>query len=235
MEKAFAKTSFGAHRFMYYDILPPLGYDPDAMFRMVPPEFDSKVPLDDLNKAPGSARKDLPSSMVRHLDAARRKLINGEISPAEAKYGAALSKLDGAYRIDRIDGLASSLKDRVLDWMQRMGLSPSPYTPSISWARWDIAKQYYLSKRPEESDPERYHLGNPMEDQRVQDEIAYRHLGWEIHSKWIHDSEQKEIIHRKLSGKPSAEGILEILDMRTKEDGQLPSDQLAKLGRLMVA
>jgi hypothetical protein len=116
-------------------------------------------------------------------------------SPNGMKYAAELVELSQQYGKDHIAKVAQKLVADCTEILARyedqFGLQPTPYAKSISWAMWDIAKQSYLAKHPEESSPEYVEGGhgvapleNPLEDNyfsaRKRDEIVNRHLGWEL-------------------------------------------------------
>ncbi len=128
---------------------------------------------------------------------------------------------------------AAELRKKCLDTLKELGIEPTKYGESISWALWDITKQSYLAKHPEESDGSKYKLGYPLaQDQNgaeLLQEIIDRHVGWEIMSK--HDGEENAPIN--LSTEATNE-ILKILnESERNESGQLHSYDLAKVGRVV--
>jgi hypothetical protein len=115
--------------------------------------------------------------------------------------------------------------------LQKKNITPSIYAPSISWALWDIAKQSYFAKHPEESSLEyKDSLEDPFalsakgDEKRA--EIRERHVGWEI----MRRADQGEV---RLADLPAdAQQIL--TSAERNETGQLRSYDLAKLGRVVA-
>lgn len=100
-----------------------------------------------------------------------------EPSASQTRYAAELAKQDKA----AVMKLQRQLQTAFMKAMNRLGLTPSVYGKSESWALWDIGKQLYMREHPQASSS-KYHLGDPFTDKRVQKEIVERHIGWELES-----------------------------------------------------
>ncbi|MEK9160237.1 MAG: hypothetical protein AAB383_05935 [Patescibacteria group bacterium] len=133
-----------------------------------------------------------------------------------------------------LDALADKIRLELQKRMAALRLPLSPYSESLSWAYWDIAKQLHLSNHPEESTPE-YRLGNPLHDPRVVEEIISRHLGWELHQKW-RIPEARLSIEGAIAHNPQKQHIEDLLNKDGKPDNRtLSSHELTLLGKLLSA
>jgi len=154
-------------------------------------------------------------------------------SPNAQKYKEALQEVVMTIGVGALNGLVSRMKDTCFYEIIEYGIDPSKYMNSQSWAVWDIAKQYYYSKHPNET-TEEYRdssegaaVGNPLlnneEGDRKREEIINRHLGWEIDLA----VSQGRLDISKLP--------MEVRDIIITGDrnstGQLRSFELAKLGQ----
>lgn len=122
-------------------------------------------------------------------DEARGAIEYTETSPNAQKYAAELQLLYEKHGWKKLDGLARDLQEKCLDMFSPLGIKPSKFAQSKSWALWDIAKQHYYFSHPNETS-EQYtglnrsiKLADPFEDTPAgalkRHEIVSRHLGWE--------------------------------------------------------
>ncbi len=155
-------------------------------------------------------------------------------NPSAKKYSEALVKLSELYDGNEVLYLATQLRDGFLGDAKELGLEPSLYGKSQSWALWDIAKQYYLSEHPEESNADLYELGNPFNPSRKYDkirgQIVYRHLGWE-YERALKDPDFKPT--------PLDTGTSELItrliaEGERNETGQLSSYVLSDIGEALA-
>lgn len=137
--------------------------------------------------------------------------------------------------VGRIRGHVRTYFDQAVG---RLSLATTPYGRSDTWIHWDLAKQRYLSQHPNESDPTRYTLADPLsfatsgESQRVIQDIADRHLGWELfganHAGLHNIREQLNTQHA------TYRQIIKLLDLPPRDLAHLLSSyQLTELGRLI--
>lgn len=123
------------------------------------------------------------------------------------------------------------VRSRYATSVDRLGIDTSEYGKSITWPLWDLAKQSYLAKHPEQSSLE-YKLADPFDPAHQVEkiaEISNRHLGHEF-------ARQYELDHSVLDKAPKSERqkIKDLLtDTPRNKSGQLPSWQLARLGELL--
>lgn len=115
--------------------------------------------------------------------------------------------------------------------VDHLGIDTSKYGKSITWPLWDLAKQSYLAKHPEQSSPEYtlVDLFDPAHQAEKITEISNRHLGYEF-------AQQYEQDHGVLDKAPRSERqkIKDLLaNTPRNKSGQLPSWQLARLGELL--
>ena len=105
-----------------------------------------------------------------------------EKSAQKRKYVDALINMAEQYGKDAVLQTAENIRNACFEELDRLGLQPSKFGRSITWALWDMAKQRRLFEYPTESHPD-YELGNPMADDewgaKIRQVIADRHVGWE--------------------------------------------------------
>jgi hypothetical protein len=99
-----------------------------------------------------------------------------DVSPSMEKYAGALASRDAG----QVDAMANHLRAEFKRAMSAVGMEPSKFGQSKSWANWDIGKQLFLNDNPNQSSS-KYRLANPLEDKRLQEEIVARMVGWEMH------------------------------------------------------
>lgn len=143
----------------------------------------------------------------------------------------------------QFEPIVSEIREKFAATMERMGLDPSAYGMSETWTYWDMAKQKHINDHPDEQDP-RYRTGDPMEDEELQDQIASRHLGWEIYgansgftapegdpTRIFVPHESLEKLDKDHANYPE---IMALLQKEAKpENGTLSSVDLARLGALI--
>ena len=159
----------------------------------------------------------------------KRGALQGTLGLTGAKkYAKVLLGLENTGQLAKAQAMAQQIQKECLGYLKTYKLTPSPYTLSRTWAIWDIAKQIYLVKHPGESDPSRYHLGNPFTDKQVQIDILDRHLGWELYMKLRQDDSPPS--------KVKEQAVLQIRPLLAKppkpENDTLSSSDLTQLGRL---
>jgi hypothetical protein len=143
-------------------------------------------------------------------------------NPSVEKYASELAEMQRRVGIENVISLAEDLRLEALAELERFGVSPGIYGHSLSWAVWDLAKQAYLSKHPEENG-EGYSPVDPFnadsdERSRMLREIIDRHVGWELDEK-------------------VKSGVVVLEDyypgIVRKSDGSLSSRDYAKVGEML--
>ena len=109
----------------------------------------------------------------------QRMLVYGMNSPISSKYANSLRNLFQEYDENEVHQLAKSLVKKLQEKMSFFEFI-SGYGVSHSWAYWDIAKQYHYFKNEANSETN-YYLANPMTDEKLQNQIVMRMLGWEFY------------------------------------------------------
>lgn len=112
-----------------------------------------------------------------------------------------------------------------------VGLTPSHFGESRSWLLWDLAKQMYYFKHPDQADPN-YRNVNPLEDVTKQQEMIDRHVGWEIYTKYINlpfSDRDKFIADHDLG----TSEVITLLNTAPNSSNTLSSKDLAALGSLI--
>ncbi len=182
----------------------------------------------------------LPAQTQGKLRENLQRVKKGELSKSELAYAEALDHyLEGddywaKPKEKGLNKLADEIRSELKRRMTALGLSLNPYSQSLSWAYWDIAKQIHFSSRPDESKPE-YYLGNPFKDTRVVKEIVSRHLGWELHQNW-RIPESRARVEAAIAHNRHKQEIEILLNKEGKsENGTLSSHELTLLGELVSA
>ncbi len=181
------------------------------------------------------------ADIVEHLDEVnaqrgREKIAEvegGTISKSERDYAAALLELF-AENERGVLALSQRIRRSFDTLMQRCGFGGSfnPYSLSATWSLWDIAKQHHYFQNGV-IEPG-YHVGDPLRDERVVQDIIDRHFGWELHGKWRSGGAKQEIILEKISGTPQASEAVALLAKPGKaSNGTLSSSELTRLGALV--
>lgn len=145
----------------------------------------------------------------------------------ESSHVYAQSLLDASknYTFESMEDLACKLRGTLLAEAIRLDISVSSYGRGISWAMWDLGKQYYYFQNPDKN-TNGYNLGNPFEQREKQDEIINRHLGWEAYNR-------KEGGSLNVDPLIITEPIDQLLSMSPKSNGTLSSKSLAQLGEML--
>lgn len=182
--------------------------------------------------------KGLSQSAIEKLGKNLGRVVRGELTDSELAYAEVIDDFlandSRGEKKKRLDDLANKIRSDLYKRMATLGLPLNPYSESLSWAYWDIAKQIHLSNHPELSTTE-YHLGNPFQDSRVVEEIICRHLGWELHQKW-RMPEFRVLIETAIAHKRHKQEIEALLNKEGKaENGTLSSHELMRLGEMVSA
>ncbi len=137
------------------------------------------------------------------------------------RYGISLNELFNQYGDAKVHAMAKVLH---ADFIRRMKffVNVSAQGASMSWTYWDLAKQFYFFKNPNQQKSVLYRIADPMMDQILQREMVCRQMGWEIYH-----SEKRQSIREKLSRYPLA---LEYLAKSPKTTKELRSWDYANLG-----
>lgn len=229
------RDPFGDRRFLA--LLHEVGYQLHQTGRMG--EWDIQV-------VPTGSTADVVAKRLSYADAAQHASIRiqrlikenlarvkmGDLKENEVHYGNALIDLQ-EQAVD-LDSQVLALHARLLPELAKIGLREmdlTSFSRSLTWVYWDFAKQYYLAKHPHESSPE-YHLGSPMEDTQVREDILNRHLGWELYEKWRGDYHQEIADALDRLDLELRADLLGYLNRTPKSNHTLSSSALAELGAL---
>lgn len=157
----------------------------------------------------------------------RKQFEPGRHDASRVKYATALQEMMRQRSPDIIVSNAEYLQAELLSILGRIGISPTPYGMSVTWAMWDMGKQYHFFTHQEEADP-KYSIGNPLESSEKRHEILCRHLGWEFHAAYYF----KRLPQNLLDLIESHPDIKAIITKEVKqENSSLSSFDLAELGR----
>jgi hypothetical protein len=119
-------------------------------------------------------------------------------TPNARKYAHELVDMYQEVGGERLLGLANSMIQTTQALLSTVGVEGSPYSRSITWSLWDLAKQRYMSKHPATIAPEyrvrRLAAGgqvdntsDPLHDTTKLWDIVDRHLGWEMQREMLED------------------------------------------------
>ena len=147
-------------------------------------------------------------------------------SPSASRYAESIVTLAQGTSLNEIRGKAEELKNQLLKIASTIGVPVSAEAQSLSWAMWDIGKQYYYFIHQNEADP-KYEIAEPLESKEKQEEIVNRHLGYEAYRAFNSNSEWK----KKIEKDNRFTRALELLNKKPKQDGQLSSYDFAELGK----
>lgn len=104
-------------------------------------------------------------------------------SESVVNYGNALAQLVTDHGFESVQSKIDTILDGFNRKAKLIGLTPTVFSASPSWAAWDLGKQAYFAEHPAESDTNNYELYNPMLNnrpgQKVTNEIINRQIGWE--------------------------------------------------------
>jgi len=155
------------------------------------------------------------------------------IYPNQRKYVEAFKQ---AASSENFESLVGSIRKKIDETTRKLGLEQSQWGESQSWIYWDIAKQKYFDSHKDEADP-RYDIGDPLEDEKLQQQISDRHLGWEVYGQTAEyvDGQRrfanKNFLNRLNKDDETFEKVITLLKKEPKPENQtLSSYDLAKLG-----
>jgi hypothetical protein len=179
---------------------------------------------------------DAPLKKADH-DAAVEHAMQGENI---VYYAQELQNMSEEVGLDKVLELASTMRDAGVATTRALGIEPSPYARSVSWALWDMAKQRYTSKPEflEEAGPDypyRDQTGDPLASPRVRRTIINRQVGWEIDTHMQQPGENRYLF--PIAHTPQETTINEIrrTGRRNGATQELNSLDLARTGEAAIA
>lgn len=155
-------------------------------------------------------------------------LENSRKNPQAIKYADSIIDLINERGKQALMEQTEQMRVKCIERIIRLGLIPSPYAKSQTWAMWDIGKQEYFFTHQEEAD-EKYLIADPFSEEK-QKEIIDRHIGWEAYQAFKADG---DIFMEKIKNHPNRSKIQVFLQKTPKENGTLSSLELADLGSLL--
>jgi subtilisin-like proprotein convertase family protein len=168
-------------------------------------------------------------------DQEKEKLLQtnfGYLNKSATNYAGALIEIWKKHDKHTIEKAVNDLLGQVSSILKKLGISSRAYGESRTWAYWDIAKQYYYVLNPDEADP-KYTVADPVEDSNKFEEIANRHIGWEVYAAFK-QGEEKEFLNRLDPEDLHFNEINLLLNKEPKKDVEtLGSKDLSELGRLI--
>lgn len=165
--------------------------------------------------------------MPVNADEKRNMLEYSLTSESADKYAESLEELLADNSKERVEDIAKAIKQKAKDIVKKVGISGSSFLDSMTWAMWDIGKQYYYFTHKDEADPN-YTIANPLQSIEKVSEIVDRHVGWEAYR-----SKDKSFAD-KYKKHPKFAKLQELLNKQSKPtSGDLSSKDLAILGGLL--
>jgi pyridoxine 4-dehydrogenase len=107
--------------------------------------------------------------------------------------------------------------------VRRVAIDVSPYGKSISWACWDLGKQFHFVQNPRLADA-RYTIADPVLVWPKFQEICDRHIGWEVFEHPANVRDKHAL---------SADSEIQVLIKKGTDARRLSSFDLARLGLLV--
>lgn len=167
-----------------------------------------------------SYRKACPERKTGDLD---NRLNDPKYS--DTRYSKVLLYMGSIGLLNNLDRVNNNLRARYDEEICRLEMRSSPYGNDDSWIQWDLAKQlYYFLSIDSPTLNDHYRIANPLVDERLQEEIVLRHIGWEC---WLPENNNWQIDQPDLS---------HLLQCRSSVyDDQLASWALVEIGRFLKA
>lgn len=163
-------------------------------------------------------------------DETKRDILKKTLESKSARrYAKILFEEKKKGNFEKIENLSRTLFANTLNDLHKYQIKSLPYSLSVSWVMWDIAKQIYYIKNPLDTDEKRYKISNPLDDEEKQIEIIDRHIGWEVYSQIT--SGELDTFLNKFQNPVYRKRMVEFMIMKPNENKSLPSDKLAELGK----
>jgi|GEM_PF-2893938 len=160
-------------------------------------------------------------------------------SDSTVYYAHELQGMVGEIGLEKVLELASYMRDAGVAATRALGIEPSPYARSVTWALWDMAKQRYMSKPEnlEEAGPDylyRDQTGDPITTPAVRQTIIDRHVGWEVDAYLQQPGENRYLF--PIMGTRGAHTVNTIhrTGRRNSETNELNSHDLARTGEAAI-
>src|SRR4030042_879965 len=151
-------------------------------------------------------------------------ILSQNLSSGNAKkYADSLMELAEKYNLENIKEKAGELVASTSDLLKKIGIKPSEFARSQTWAIWDMAKQQFYLSHPDKVDS-KYSIEDPMSSKNKQLEISDRHLGWEVYAAY--QSGNHSFLN-KLKDRNIRAEIEDYLLKPSKDNGTLSSRDLA--------
>jgi hypothetical protein len=155
-------------------------------------------------------------------------------------YAQELQAMSDEVGLDKVLELASTMRDAGMAATRALGIEPSPYAHSVTWALWDMAKQRRTSS-PEflaEAGPDypyRNQTGDPLTKPGIRQTIINRHVGWEIDTHLRQPGENRHIFPIAHSADEQTVDEIRRTGRRNGDAQELNSLDLARTGEVAVA
>jgi hypothetical protein len=153
-------------------------------------------------------------------------------SESAKKYAESLVNASSTGGLETIRTQARELRDKMLTEASRTGIPMSTHGKSLSWAMWDMGKQYHFFTHQDLNDPT-YEIGNPLESESKREEILNRHIGWEAYAAF-QDKNNPEYKTR-VQNDPRLRATLRFFTKEPNAHRSLSSNELAELGKMLRA
>ena len=148
-----------------------------------------------------------------------------------SRYSESLSNILDSDRAESLETVKETIRNYYEHIKQNLGLEDTVYGKSETWIYWDIAKQEYMVNNPESS-KEEYLLADPLdfenssESRELIQQIADRHIAWEICNPQNIDSFNKKGLSQR---------TINLIEKAKENPGSqaLSSIEYSELGRLV--
>lgn len=150
-------------------------------------------------------------------------------SPSAKRYAKVLLELKDQSLMPKVESVVREIFAKTITQLSSYEIDPNPLTYSASWAYWDLAKQIYYLRHPNQSNSN-YLLANPLEDESKVQEIIDRHVGWEVYRQM--DSGKLDNFLNKNRHPIYGKRVIDVMIHKANHKNEhMPSYKLAELGK----
>jgi len=185
------------------------------------------------------------------VDAKKEALKSSKENKNARIFAESFLKLEKKHGKAKFAEVAKSIHDKCQQFLQSKDIPVSTFGKSKTWTYWDMAKQFYYSDdatgiEESKNHPE-YKPGDPIAEERLQQEILNRHIGWEVWNAWfvterdVDTRDQSEALLDKLGLKADVKRKLKVKlhtslnDVAEGKREDVPSYVLEEMGKIILS
>ena len=168
----------------------------------------------------------LPATVLSEVLVESLSLLSAQL------YAKSLLELFIEHGPEKVVELAKRMVTECVDALGQIGIYPSPFGESLSWAMWDIAKQHHFYTHPDQASA-LYPARDPISSVELMVEMVNRHIGWELYGAYSTGRYSAADLELFIPARVQTE-VKKFLELPPKpENGTLSSWQLSQLGALI--